>query len=152
MDKAHMCTPGTVHIYILGMKLSSALEDRALIYTTPGLITGRKQVYQADSASGYPFLPNQHSHGPALACGHSEQRQQGPEHIVIVEVVFLPLPRLSFYFFLLVIQILTPENRNTVDKRNESCSVQMHLWIYSQVVLKTNRPFHMERAVSSMIT
>lgn len=49
--------PGMVHIYTLGMKLSSALEDRALIYTTPDLITGRKQVNQADSASAYPFLP-----------------------------------------------------------------------------------------------
>lgn len=48
------------------------------------------------------------SHGPPFSRGDREQGQQGPEHVVIVKVVFLPLPWLGFHFFLLVIQILAP--------------------------------------------
>lgn len=52
-----------------------------------------------------------HSHGPPFSCGHREQCQQSPEHVVIVKVVLLPLSWLSFHFLLLIIQVLAPGMR-----------------------------------------
>ena len=46
---------------------------------------------------------------PALSSGHSEEGEQGPRHVVVVEIVLLPLPLLSFYFIPFVHQKLSPE-------------------------------------------
>lgn len=59
------------------------------------------------------LVQGKHSHGPAFSRGHSEERQQSPEDVVIVEVIFLPLPGLGFHLLLLIIQILAPGNSST---------------------------------------
>lgn len=43
-----------------------------------------------------------HSLRPPLSSGHSEEGEQGPSHVVVVEIVLLPLPLLSFYFIFII--------------------------------------------------
>lgn len=54
-----------------------------------------------------------HSLRPPLSSGHSEEGEQGPSHVVVVEIVLLPLPPLSFYFIFIVYQVLAPEETHT---------------------------------------
>lgn len=46
---------------------------------------------------------------PALSGGDSEERQEGPQHIIIVEIILLPHSGLSLHIVLIVVQKLTPE-------------------------------------------
>lgn len=43
---------------------------------------------------------------PALSRGHREEREQGPEHVVVVEFVLLPLAVPGLHFVLLVQEVL----------------------------------------------
>lgn len=47
-----------------------------------------------------------HSLRPALARGHGEEREQGPEHVVVVELVLLPLTVAGLHLVLLVQEVL----------------------------------------------
>lgn len=68
-----------------------------------------------------------------------------------MEVIFLPLPWLGFYFFLLIIQILTPGDRKQQMKAVNGNQFK-YPWIYSQVAAENlPRPFHVEREVFSMV-
>lgn len=50
-----------------------------------------------------------HIHWPALSGGDGEERQEGPENIIIVELVLLPFSGLSCHIILVVVQKMTPE-------------------------------------------
>lgn len=43
---------------------------------------------------------------PALSRGHREEREQSPEHIVIVELILLPFAVPGLYFVLLIQEVL----------------------------------------------
>lgn len=62
-------------------------------------------------------LPWVHSQGPALPGGHGEEGEEGPQHVVVVEVVLLPLARLSRHAIFIVVQELTPERGETERER-----------------------------------
>ena len=44
---------------------------------------------------------------PALSGGHGEEGEEGPQHVVVVELVLLPLPRHGGHLVLIVVQELT---------------------------------------------
>lgn len=50
-----------------------------------------------------------HSLRPALPRGDSEERQQSPDDVVVVELVPLPLPSLDLLLVLPVVDVVTPE-------------------------------------------
>lgn len=51
-----------------------------------------------------------HSLRPPLSRGDSEEGEQGPSHVVVVKIVLLPLPLLSFNFLSShVQQVFTPK-------------------------------------------
>lgn len=71
--------------------------------TGPGFDTHSLPFPLCSPASG---IPGPHySLWPALSRGHRKEREQGPEHVVVVEVVFLPLAVPRLYLVLLVKEV-----------------------------------------------
>ncbi len=49
---------------------------------------------------------------PSLSGGHSKESKQGPKHVVVVEIVLLPLPLLRFHLVIAFVhQIFAPETK-----------------------------------------
>lgn len=46
---------------------------------------------------------------PALSGGDGEECEEGPENIVVVKLVLLPLSGLRFHSILVIVQKMTPE-------------------------------------------
>lgn len=81
------------------------------------------------------LLPgSRYSLWPALSRGHREEREQGPEHVVIVELVLLPLPVPGFYFVLLIQEVLASVTESWLVSRAHHLSKAMCVawrWAYS---------------------
>lgn len=52
-------------------------------------------------------------HWPALSRRHGEERQEGPENVIVVKLVLLPLSGLSFHTITVEVQKLTPERQQS---------------------------------------
>lgn len=65
---------------------------------------------------------------PPLSCGDSEECQQSPEDIVIVEFIFLPLPGLSLHIVFCIIEILAPGRKMGHRIKTGECGAGPHLW------------------------
>ncbi|MEQ2188397.1 hypothetical protein GOODEAATRI_014561 [Goodea atripinnis] len=67
---------------------------------------------------------------PPLSSGNSEEGEKGPSHIVIVEIVFLPLPLLRPHFVITYIhQIFASErhiSHHQYDKIKETPLKELH--------------------------
>lgn len=57
-----------------------------------------------------------HLHRPALSCGDREERQKGPQNVVIMELVLLPFSWLSCHMILVIVQKMTPRQKKEEEK------------------------------------
>lgn len=49
-----------------------------------------------------------YSRWPPFARGDGEEREQSPEHVVVVKLVFFPFPGLRLHLIFFIIEVLTP--------------------------------------------
>lgn len=60
-----------------------------------------------------------YSRWPPFARGDGEEREQSPEHVVVVELVFFPFPGLRLHLIFFIIEVLTPRKNRVSDQMRE---------------------------------
>jgi len=63
-----------------------------------------------NSAIPDPASPT-YSRWPPFTRGDGEEREQRPEHVVVVELVFFPFPGLCLHLIFFIIEVLTPRKK-----------------------------------------